>query len=203
MFVTGYLAACGDGVMTNRYSNLIYDDSGSLVAVIKAAILSPLKVLYECADQEKMGFILLTMAPLCCMPLMTRRYERYLLLIPYILVNLMSDYRYQHDIFFQYTYGPTACQFYLVIVNYADMAVKMKNVFLRYVPILSAVAISAVSYISHSAYYSNVGAMLKMIPENASVAATTFYTVPLANREILYDALCLRSAFAEYGVCGP
>ncbi|MGN0204197.1 MAG: DUF2079 domain-containing protein, partial [Coprococcus sp.] len=57
-FVTGYLDRYGDGVMTNRYSNLIYDGSGSLLTVVKAVFLSPMKVLYECADVEKIGFIL-------------------------------------------------------------------------------------------------------------------------------------------------
>ncbi|MGN0205315.1 MAG: DUF2079 domain-containing protein, partial [Coprococcus sp.] len=162
----------------------------------------PMKVLYECADVEKIGFILLTMVPFCGMPLMTRRYERFILLIPYILVNLMSDYRYQHDIFFQYTYGPTACLFYLTIVNYADMAVKLKNAFLKYMPLLLAVTVSAIcfgltvvpvavhypaSYINQKEYYKEIGEMLALIPDDASVAATTFYTVPLSSREILYD----------------
>lgn len=202
ILATGYLAACGDGVMTNRYSNLMYDGSGSLLTVVKAAILSPLKVLYECADSEKMGFVALTMLPLVGLPLFTRKYERYLLLIPYVLVNLVSDYTYQHDIFFQYTYGSSACLFYLAIVNAADGMAKIKNVFLRYIPLLLAVACSAVSfcvtvvpvavsypvrYMEHQEHYGNVGAMLDRIPENASVTATTFYTVPLSDREILYD----------------
>lgn len=42
------------------------------------------------------------MVQFCGMSLMTRKCERYLLLIPYILVNLMSDYRYQHDFFSVY-----------------------------------------------------------------------------------------------------
>ena len=42
------------------------------------------------------------------MPLFTRRFDRYILLIPYILVNLMSDYTYQHNILFQYNFGSTA-----------------------------------------------------------------------------------------------
>ena len=43
--------------------------------------------------------------------------------IPYVLVNLMSDYTYQHDIFFQYTYGSTAFLFYLSVINYEDIAI--------------------------------------------------------------------------------
>ena len=105
--VTGYLAKSGDGVMTYRYDNFMYDGSDSLVTVVKAVLLRPMKAVFECVDGEKLRFIGLTMGALACLPLMTRRYERLILLIPYLLVNLMSDYKYQHDIFFQYTYGST------------------------------------------------------------------------------------------------
>lgn len=97
--VTVYLAKHGDGVMTYRYQNFLYDGSSSLLTVIKAVILCPMKAIYECVDREKLRFIALTLLPLLGIPLLTRRYERYLLLIPYILVNLMPDFPYQHSIF--------------------------------------------------------------------------------------------------------
>ena len=118
--VTGYLATFGDGVMTYRYDNFMYDDSGSLITVVKAVLLCPMKAVFECVDAEKLTFIGMTMGALAFLPLVTRRYERLILLIPYLLVNLMSDYQYQHDIFFQYTYGSTACLIYLVLVNLVD-----------------------------------------------------------------------------------
>lgn len=200
--VTGYLAKYGDGVMTYRYSNFIYDGSSSLITVVKAAILSPMKVIYECVDPQKLSFIAITMLPLCGIPFITRRYERFILLIPYLLVNLMSDYKYQHDIFFQYTYGSTACLFYLTLVNYVDIASKIKQVYLKYLPLLLAVLISGTyfgtiivpkavrypaRYMNQKEYYKEMDTMLHTIPQDASVAATTFYTVPLSNRSVLYD----------------
>ena len=122
LLVTAYLAGQGDGVMTYRYENFLFGGSSSLVTVIVAALLSPMKVLYECVDPEKLQFLGLTMGPLLALPLVTRKYDRLILLIPYILVNLMSDYPYQHDIFFQYTFGSTACLAYLTVVNLADLA---------------------------------------------------------------------------------
>ena len=98
---TGYLAESGDGVMTYRYDNFMYDGSSSLVTVIFAVIMNPMKALYESVDAEKVKYICLTLLPLAGLPLMTRRYERLILLIPFVLINLMSDYQYQHDVFFQ------------------------------------------------------------------------------------------------------
>ena len=194
--VTGYLAQSGDGVMTSRYRNFMYDGSDSLFTVIKAVLLCPMKAVFEAIDTEKLQFIGLTMGTLVGLPLMTRRYERYILLIPYLLVNLMSDYQYQHNIFFQYTYGATACLFYLAIVNLADL----KNGRLY---ILGAViAVAGICFLlnvvpkasnyprycrDYATTYAQRREILALIPDDASVAAATFYTTPLANRETLYD----------------
>ena len=45
--VTAWLAADGDGVMSYRYSNFLYDGSDSLFTVIKAVLLSPVRTLRE------------------------------------------------------------------------------------------------------------------------------------------------------------
>lgn len=196
--VTGYLAAAGDGVMTYRYSNFMYDGSGSLVTVIKSVILCPMKAVFECVDPEKLPFIALTLLPLAGLPLLTRRYERYLLLIPYVLVNLMSDYTYQHNIFFQYTYGSIGCLVYLTLVNGADMKKEGR----RLAALGLAVAIGAGAFcttvlpkavyypqmcIRHGERDAGLRTALDVIPEDVSVAATTFYTTYLSRRDILYD----------------
>ena len=196
--VTGYLATFGDGVMTYRYKNFMYDGSGSLVTVVKAVLLCPMKAVFESVDSEKLEFIGLTLLPIAGLPLFTRRYERFLLLIPYVLVNLMSDYQYQHNIFFQYTYGATACLFYMTLVNLADWKVEPE----RFLTLAAAVVVAAgcfgvniwpkaVSYPekckTYEAYYDSLRAVLDAVPDEASVAATTFYTTYLSQRDELYD----------------
>lgn len=196
--VTAYLSNSGDGVMTYRYNNFIYDGSSSLLTVVKAVLLSPMKAVFECVDKEKLEFIGLTLLPLAGLPLLTRRYERLVLLIPYVLVNLMSDYRYQHDIFFQYTYGSTACLFYLVAVNLADM--KKQGVRVAALGLALCISVScfgakimpkALQYPkqckTYQSYYDKLRDVLDAVPEGASVAATTFYTTYLSQRDILYD----------------
>ena len=197
LLVTGYLASSGDGVMTYRYRNFMYDGSGSLVTVVKTVLLSPMKAVFECVDREKLKFIAMTLVPLAGLPLVTRRFERYILLIPYVLVNLMSDYQYQHDIFFQYTYGATACLIYLAVVNLADLSdrVGLKAV-------AAALCISALCFggtilpvalrypaycVQYADYYDNLRQTLAVVPEDVSVAATTYYTTYYSQREILYD----------------
>lgn len=240
--VTTYLSRYGDGVMTYRYANFIYDGSASLITVIKAVFLMPMKVIYECMTWDKIYFMALTLLPLGLLPLLTRRYERFVLLIPWVLVNLMSDYQYQHDIFFQYTYGSTACLFYMAVRNYSDHAaavchrqhcrsqrparlciqsrrparlraqslrplcqrgLRSQTLHLKkYLPLIFATIAAAVCfgavvvpkaicypvrYMEQRDDYGEIYNVLKTIPADASVTATTFYTVPLSGRSILYD----------------
>lgn len=195
---TGYLNAVGKGVMSNRYDNFMYDGSNSLFTVIKAVIMNPMKAIYECVDPEKWKYIGQTMLPLLCLPLLTRRYERYILLIPYVLVNLMSDYRYQHDVLFQYSFGSIACLIYLTVVNLADIKISWCKV----AALVAAIAISLSWFVGinweHAKYnakravwgwenYVEITQIFSELPEDASVTATTFYTVPLANRQELYE----------------
>ena len=196
--VTDFLARCGDGVMTNRYQNIMPPDSDSLWNVVKTALFHPMRLIYECSDPEKQRFVLLTLCPLLGLPLLTRRYERLILLIPYILVNLIPDYVYQHDIFFQYTFGSAACLFYLTAVNLADL----KPQWLRASALAAAVTVSAVcfsmtvlpkaiyyptQYVRQAASYQNIRETLAAIPADASVTANTFYTTFFSQRDILYD----------------
>ena len=194
---TSYLATSGDGVMTYRYDNFMYDKSDSLVTVIKAVLLCPMKALFECVDKEKLPFIGMTLGALAGIPLMTRRYERFVLLIPYLLVNLMTDYKYQFDIFFQYTYGSTACLIYLVLVNLADWKMEARRAALGLALIVSfgcfwnQIIPKAVRYPTYcktnAEYYDSLRAVLDEIPEGASAAATTYFTTYLSQRDVLYD----------------
>ena len=195
--VTGYLARFGDGVMSYRYANFMHD-GGSLAEVVRAVLVSPGKLLYECADPEKLRYTALTLLPLMGLPLWTRRFERYILLIPYILINLMSDYVYQHDLFFQYSFGSTAFLIYLTAVNLAD--IKWDRA--KAAALLASVTVSAVCFgwiivpqavkypalcSRYAEYYSQIREALDEIPEEVSVTASTFYTTQLSQREIIYD----------------
>lgn len=215
--VTDFLAEKGDGVMTNRYQNFMYGGSSSLVTVLKAVLLLPMKAIFECVDTEKLPYIAATLLPLLCLPLLTRRFERYILLIPYVLVNLMSDYTYQHDLFFQYNFGSLACLFYLSVVNLSDL----KQRWQRTSVLALAVAVSAccfgaivvpkaVSYPAHAiqnaAHYGEIREELSRIPADASVTATTGLTTPLSQRKILYDIRYSSTEHllqTEYAVLNP
>ncbi len=198
LLVTNYLATQGDGVMTYRYQNFMLKGDSSLFSVIIAVLLCPMKMLFECVDPEKQTYILQTLLPLLGLPLITRKYERYLLLIPYLLINLMSDYRYQHDIFFQYNFGSTAFLIYLTAVNLSDLRIAWTQLLSASTAAVIACAFffstvypkasSAIQlHLQYENYYDQVRENLDMIPDGASVAAGTFYVAYLSDRTDLYD----------------
>lgn len=203
LLTTWYLGGQGDGVMVERYYNCMYNGNVSLMAVIRCAIVHPMKVLFECADRTKLKYIVLTMAPLMGLPVLTRRYERFILLIPYILINLVSDYVYQSDVFFQYSFGSIAFSMYLTVLNLKELPwEKWKTPLLTAGTVVAAVAFALViipeaikypgTYLEEREANREVCEMLSQIPEDAVVTATEDYTVHLSQREKIYD-LCYAS----------
>ena len=202
--VTSFLSTEGDGVMTYRYGNLMPEGSNSLLSVVKTVLLLPMKAIFECVDKEKLEFLAQTLVPLLGLPLLTRRFERYVLLIPYVLLNLLSDYPYQHDVFFQYTYGSTAFLLYLTVVNLRDLTERAgeRSPLTRRMTVLAALVISLAFsgvvtlptvrttvryYRGTRAHTEMVREHLDRIPRDATVTATCFYTVPLADCAAVYD----------------
>lgn len=214
--VTGYLSRVGKGVMSWRYDNLMFESSGSLLTVVKAVVLNPVKALFECMDREKLAYLARTLLPLLGLPLVTRRYERLVLLIPFVLVNLLTDYTYQYSIFHQYGFGSLAFLVYLSLVNLGDWRPGWSQT----LALGLAVAVSwgffgreilpkALEYPQRAQQYSQrydaIRDALSQIPEDAAVAATTFYTTELSRREILYDVRYARQEHvlqAEYVALG-
>lgn len=206
--VSYFMSKYGLGTMSYRYDNFIYDGSGSLFTVIKAVILNPVYTIYESFDEEKIPFLLQMLVPVAFMPLMSKKPSRIILFIPFILLNLMSDYYYQHDIGFQYTYGSAAFLFYLMILNYSDM----KPVFRS--KLLAVAASSSILMFMCNTYYRSDGFKyykdevengsikmiddaLDLIPRDASIAASTFYIANLFDCREIYE---LESTEHKYDV---
>lgn len=201
--VVAYLETYGySGIMSNRYNNFIYEDGGGLVSVIKSVLISPANVIREILDPvadsvgSKIGFMLSMLTPLCFLPFVTKKYSRYILLGPFILVNLMPDYVYQHSLYFQYTYGSGACLFYLAILNYSELSEKFKRTTVLTASLASMLFFSGTvahkpnyldNYLTSKENHDYVTEMLGKIPEEASVAASTMYVTQCSQRREVYS----------------
>ncbi len=201
--VTLLLDLYGQGVMNYRYSNFMANGEGTLSSVVINVIKNPAYVIYEIfgvdsdkADVSKLTFALQMLLPLGFMPFITKKIERIILILPFILVNLMPDYVYQHSIYFQYTYGAFPFLLYACVLNYRDLTPKTK----RAVGTLALCALMLVctqtvykravywgKYTSDKETYDEIRNTLEDLPKDASVSASTFFCAALSERSELYS----------------
>lgn len=193
--VTEYMRLFGEGVMDDmRYGDYIYDDGG-LFTVVKSLIQNPIFAIQQIFKTNKILYVVQMLAPLCFLPFVIKKPAKLILLIPFILINLMSNYPYQADIGFQYHFGTGAFLFYLAVTNYAELGEK-RNKTIVCAALCSVIIFGGGMYgkIKYSDAYKNYGeirqtvnAALELVPEDASVSASTFFVAKLSQRDEVYD----------------
>ena len=182
LFTSWFLDRYGYGIMSYRYDNFM-TDGGSLFGVIINVLKNPVLVFSEAFEAEKLTFLAQALLPLALLPLITR-------------LGLMSDYQYQHSIYFQYVFGWSAFLFYAAVLNLSDLGRRARRA-------LCAVMLSA-SVLFSAAYAAPLGSSIfpsktqrekcaaiseaiADIPGDASVTSDTFILPHLADREIIYE----------------
>lgn len=193
--VTKIMTDNGEGVMTWRYDNFMYDKDGNLLTVIFACIKNPAYVIKQCMAQDKIGYFLQMLLPLAFLPLITKRAERFILLIPFLLVNLMPNYSYQHNINFQYGFGSGAILIFMSIINFSDIKIKKEKV-IACVTAFSVIFFAG-NFWSHTNYIKSyksdlaqrqlIDNALELVPKDSSVAASTFLVPNLYEHKVLYE----------------
>ena len=196
-----YINRFGDGAMINRFDNYISDKRLGLASMFKTILVNPAYVLSQIAVEDKILFFLEMLLPLGFLPLMTKQWQRLTLLIPFVLINLMSNYKYQHSIFFQYTYGSGALLFYLAMINLRSLnrtGLWRRALTSRLLAsgLLCALVITATVVSSKSKYIRLYGRyhekaaqareLLAQIPEDAPVRSSTFFVPQLSMRDEIY-----------------
>lgn len=190
IFALWILNRYGLGVMYYRYENYTVG-SGGLTDVIKAVIMNPAYVIAQSMTKEKFVFILQMMIPFGFLPLMSRNYSKLILLIPFVLINLMSNYHYQYSIHYQYVLGNIAILTYLMISNLASLNINWRRFIASFCAAASLMLFISVNFDKLNylvAYSENIVTTAKlneavnMIPKNASVAASPFIIPHLYDR---------------------
>lgn len=189
------LNSFGQGAMVNRYQNYMADQRLGLASVVLTLLQDPALVLSESFTAEKLVFLLLMLAPLGFLPLLNKKPSQLLLLIPFLVISLMSNYPYQHSLDFQYVFGVIAFFFYLMILNLAQLTPDTR----RRLAAFSAVGclLLSVSQMSKhtgilETYFTQfennrtISACLSTIPPEASVEASTCFVANLSQRREIY-----------------
>ena len=196
VFAVSFLKAFGEGAMTGRFDNFITDQNLGLADVIITIFKNPAYFISQCISEEKLLFILFMLLPLAFLPILSKKWSQFILVGPMILINLMSDYTYQHSIYFQYVYGTMAILFYVAILNVKDCPKNLKKYLVPLATVFSII-IFAFSISPKMTYvnrldvnredYVKIRAALDTIEEDASVLSTTFYMPYLSQRKEIYE----------------
>ncbi len=206
----GYFLLCGfllekygTGMMIDRFGNLIYDPDDGLWGAIKTALVNPGYLLtqllaHKDSPTQKILYLLQMLLPVGLLPFCTKKPSRWLLIAP-ILINLLSMYVYQAQIGFQYHFGITAFLIYAMLKNLPEISVDSVRRTLLCVAAAACLCFYAASalpfmgsYVTNwnekKAYYAEMESFLEEhLPEDASVAASTYLVPHLADRDEIFE----------------
>lgn len=198
--ITSWLTENGDGVMmtVSRFGNLIIDREGGFIEIIKNVLLNPGYFFSQLLTESTLLFFLKVMLPLLFLPFMTKKIHRFLLIIPFVIMNLVvgAGYKYAADIMYQYIFGPSCLLIYMSLINCEDLKYERKRIMT-----ISAAAASVIAafcivsknasyyqiYTSRRDYYTSIEECLDSVPGDASVIANTWYLPHVADRKEVYN----------------
>ncbi|MBQ9608591.1 MAG: DUF2079 domain-containing protein [Lachnospiraceae bacterium] len=199
LFITNWLTQNGDGsIMTfTRFENLIYDENSSLINIIINTISNPAHFISLFLNENTLEFFIDIFLPLLFIPFFTKKFHRYILLLPFLIMHLIigSGYYYAAELGYQYSFGTTTILIYLFLININDFSPKM---FKKYLFAAASVSIiTSCSYISgyyyiHQNYetlaeaYNEIEDCLDSIPKNYSVRSDNLCLPHIADRDEIY-----------------
>lgn len=194
----------GLGILDSRFSNLYFDSEGGLGQIIWTIFLNPAYALSQVItnssieDYDKIEYLIYMLVPIAAALFTTgKKYSRYILISPFIVLNVLTTYVYLHSLTFQYNFGVIALFMYMMIMNLADVKVKKAKT-LACVSVICAslmfvgtvfprIGYYSSNYATNKETYRQLDDAMNMIPKDASVCASGFLTPHLWNHLNLYD----------------
>ncbi len=198
-FIVNRLALTGssDFMMDRSFSNLIFGENAGFSGMILNILRNPSYFFSLLFSEKTLVYFLQIMLPLLFLPFITTKIRRYLLMLPFVIMNLVigSGYRYAAEMGYHYTFGTVTLLIFLAIINCADLNEKSRKTVVAAVmaaslitaaPLLSSNLTNCEEYLKNREHYNKIEACLSSIPGDACVIADTNYLPHIANRKELY-----------------
>ena len=188
----------GDGAMVDRLKNFFLPLEGERgFADVFKVILSDLGyVIKQVFTQPKVEFLLWMFLPLGFAPFLMRKGAPWLLLLPLLVINLLSDYTYQYAVGYQYTYGSAALAIALALLALKECRPALRRGMLTFAVVAGLVCTLPLTGPRINFYrevmrvnpgrIAAVDKLLGELPEDAEITATTWFAVHLYRREKVY-----------------
>jgi hypothetical protein len=134
--------------------------------------------------------------PVGFIPFCTKKQSRWLLIAP-ILLNVLTTYKYQYSINFQYHFGITAFLMYAMLLNLPDLHPIPRRRLLAFGAAACCCMYIFIVIPKYNTYadrwetgkenYRAIEAMLDTLPEDASLCVPSSYLAHVADRREVYD----------------
>lgn len=206
-----YIENYGTGIMAYRYESLINGDEG-LFGIIKTMFANPAYVVTRIFNEkndtaDKLIYFIELFAPVAFIPFFTKKKARLILALP-VLLNLLTDYGYQYDITFQYSFGIGSLLMYLCVLNLSDTEKKHRDVSTVVAAGLAVMMFTMMFSPKFSTYvnrqivnaeeYKAMDSVIEQIPDDATVTASTFLIAHLCEREEIYEIYYTQQMSTDY-----
>lgn len=202
------LSRFGEGAMVSRFDNFLLEGQEGLSKVLENIFLNPTYTFASFFTQAKLKYVFILFLTQAFLPLLQKEWANYLLFIPLFVINLLSDWIYQVDFGFQYSYGSNILSLFLSILSLDALwqyYQSKDNLIIASKRILSWIGIACVlsagvlyahinnwnqnmrSYFNDSKRFDDIHYTLSTIARDKSVLAFHSYTVALRSVPELYD----------------
>lgn len=200
VFACWYIEKFGLGIMEGRFDSMINGDEGlfGIIKTLFANLSYSVSLIFSTEENtaDKLIYVMQILCPIGFIPFFTKKPSRLILVLP-IFLNLLTDYKYQYDIKFQYGFGLTALMLYACILNIEDMKPKKRSFFscvaaglavmLFFMSLFPTFLNTVTNRIEKKEIYDEIDAVLSEIDDDASVCASTFLLPHLADRKEIYE----------------
>ena len=215
LFPILYFVAClfilnqyGEGAMVSRFDNFLLEGQEGLSKVLENIFLNPTYTFASFFTQAKLKYIFILFLTQAFLPILQREWANYFLFIPLVVINLLSDWIYQVDFGFQYSYGSNTLTLFLSILALEALWQRFSqkgNLVLASKRILGLISLAtvfsagilyahingwhhnALSYFRDRQRFDDIQYTLSTIPRDKTVLAFHTYTVSLRSVPELYD----------------
>lgn len=189
------IAHFGKGLMDSHYGMYYLPGEKGVAVMFKNMLYAPGLVISTCFNNETFEFILYTAGALLFMPFIGKKTSRLWLIVPYLLINLVTSYSYQHNIGYQYVFGTCALLLFIAVLNMYDSPAEnhgMLSIVMLLACICAAYTFKGDFCSSYKGYKANErkyienDELLQSIPKDVSITAETFLAPHLYNYKEVY-----------------
>jgi hypothetical protein len=196
LVTTSALANSQYFISDSRATNFVFEPGRNpMIQMIETIVLHPAYFFQEMMTGSALVYVVYLILPLAGVIFMHRKFARYILLAPMLILNLAPSWPYQQEIGFQYNFGNIALLFYLAVISISEL--KRKGPILLSAMICTVILYTSVvgqfdlaqAYAKNPQLYDGIEIALNQIPEDASVTASHVYIPHLSQHRFLYEIL--------------